>query len=388
MSFEKILNGTSILKNQKIMLDSMELISDDVLSMSFKQSFFDFGIVGSLKIKDTFDFNNNKLIELNGNNQLVVSLTDFLGNKSKRTYRIIDTIITPIQERFKVYEFLFVDEITFKLSNTYMSKSFNETPVKAFQQYLTELKIDDLVTTDNMKYDIVDTSKKDTFVVPQNESILDFFISRFKLENIRLYQDRYGIHIKEIVPSSLTVLKDKNDKDILYSNNTTNNEYVYKIHDFDEHKNSTAVTNSEKPLSTFFRHSTDKTVQNKTIDLVSEIDNFKLNTLDATKMQLTTGTRYETQSTTSTQNQTYELFDAYMNNNSISIAVNSDLLSSNICNVANLDFRGNISSADSSNKGDIMSSGKYFISAVSDRIIGDKLIHKIDVIRLDAKKPR
>ena len=388
MSLEKILNGTSILKNQKLELDGVELIRDDVLSLEFHQDFFEFGITGSLKIKDTFDFNNSGLVTLNGDNQLVVSLTDFLGNKSKRTYRVIDTVVTPVQERFKVFEFVLIDEITFQLSNTFISKSFHDTPVNALKQYFTELKIDDLLTTDNMKYDIIDTTSVADFVVPQNVSVLEFFVERLKLENVRMYQDRYGVHVKEVVPSKLKVLQDGKGKDILYSNDTLNNEYVYKIHDFQENKNRTGVTNSEFPKTTFYRHSTDKSIQDKSVDLSQEVDNFKLNTLDATKMQLTTGFKYNTQSSTSTLSQTYQLFDVMMSNNSMQIAVNSDMLSSNIGNVANIEFRGNIVSADTTQKGDVMTSGMYFIGGVKDRIFGDKLIHKLMLVRLDAKKPR
>jgi hypothetical protein len=387
MAFEKILNTKTILQYLKVTIDGSEIVRDDIFSIEVSQNFDEFGLTGTIKLRDTFDLNNNGRFLLNGNNVLVISLSDYLGVKSTRTYRIINTKITPSQERFKIYDFDFIDEITFQLQNSFISKSFNSTPVAAFQAYLAELGIDDLLSADNLETDIEDTSTSSNFVVPQNMSVLDFFTEELKTENIRIWQDRFGLHVKELVLSDL-VPYNTNGEIILYTNKTTNNEYLYKIHDYDERKNATEITNNQKPVQRVFRHSTDKEIASITTNLADIIDDIKMNTLDASSLQLTTGEKFDTQSTFSTGNQDYELFDVYTKNNQIHIACGGSIRTSNIGTVAMLELKGSTVSPDSVMKGDVLTSGKYFLGNVTDKIIGDKLIHRLSMYRIDARTPR
>ena len=131
MSTEQIFNTSTVLKFLEVKIDDVIIHQDEIISLEFKQDFFDFGIFGSMKIKDSFDLTNNGLVEFNASNKIVVSITDFSGEKSKRTYRIIKTKPGPAADRFKVLDFYFVDEITFILKNSYLSKGFAAKPIDA-----------------------------------------------------------------------------------------------------------------------------------------------------------------------------------------------------------------------------------------------------------------
>jgi len=387
MGFEKILNDTSVLRYIHVSIDGEQLFPHDILSIEFAQNFDEFGIGGHMLFRDTFDINNNGLITLNGDNKLVISVKDFLGTSNKRTFRIVNTTVEPSGDRFKLYKFFFIDEITFQLMNSYVSKSFTGTPVAAFQSYMTELGIDKLLSADKLTTNITDTSTSDSFVVPQNISVLDFFTERFKQENIRIWQDRNGLYIKEINIGALTPMQN-DGKDIVYSNKTLNNEYLYKVHEYMENKNSVMRTNSEKPIMRTFRYNNDKKIVDLTRNLTDVVPNIKLNTLDATGLQLTTGEKYDKQSFFTTGNQDYELFDSYGKNNSIDIVCSGSLKDSNIGNVALLELNGVVLSSDTALKGDVLTGGKYFISKVTDKIMGDKYINKITLSRVDARTPR
>jgi len=384
MSLDKILNESSILTHLVISIDGKEFIPEDVISMEIRNELDSFALSGSIQIKDTYDLFNAKVVQPNGNNLITLSISDFFEQKSIRTFRIIDTKTDKVNGRFKLINFDFVDELSFQLNNTYLSKSFNDTPIAAFQQYLTHLGIDQLLTKDKLVTDIVDTSTKQMFVVPQNISILEFFESKFKQDNIRIWQDRNGLNVKELslVQQPLNIPTTANP--VLYTNNITNNLYKYKIHEYSEYRNRTVLTNSNYPLSRTYRYVTDKLILSKTLNLVDEISNLKLNTEDMSAIQLNSIPRFDTQSTIGTKIQQFELFDTFMHNNSISCVVSGDIKTSNVGNIANTEFLGNILYSD--DNVDTNSCGQYLIWGVTDRLVGDKLMQKLDLVRLDGRK--
>jgi len=386
---EKIFNDSTVLRYLSIKIDDVEIVKDDIIALEIKQDFYEFGIFGSMKIKDSFDLFNNGLINFNGVNRITISMVDFLEQKSIRTYRIIDTKTNPDNDRFKILDFVFQDEISFILGNTYLSKGFTDKPVNALKEYFTHLGIDDLVSTDVITYNLADVGTSRSFVIPQNVSVLDHFMYLLKHENIRLWQDRNGIYVNELVPSAMTPLENENGE-ILYTNKTLNNEYMFKIHDTAEFKNQSIHTNYNKPVETIYRYNYIKEVLNTTTNLTDELENFKLNSvksMDQSGLQQTIGTRLNTQGDEHIGSQTYDLFDSYMNNNQLLIAVPGSFEFNNIGNVANIVLKGNPLYTKSDLENDELSSGKYFISKVSDRIIGDKMINKLTLSRVDSVIP-
>jgi len=379
-----IFSNSSILKQCIVYIDGTEIISEDIVTFEIKQNIDTFGIYGTLKMKDTFDINNSGLFDLNGNNELEIFMADAFESESKRTFKITSTNVGINERGFKVYEFSFVDVITFALQNTFISKSFNASPVDAFSQYMTFMGIDEMLTNDDLTTDIVDTAEVVNFVVPQNVSVLDYFLSVFKLENIRMWQDRYGIYVKEVIPSAMPISLDGSGGEITYTDNVSGNEYAYKVFERSEVKNDVVNTNDMYPIKKTFRFDGNKEILNITTNLIDEVDNFKLNTLDSSYLQLTDGEKLSFQSNVTIGNQTFDLFNAYMKNNKMNIAIIGDLKRSNICYIVKTSFKGNINSVESSANGDVLTGGKYFVNAVSDRIIGDKIIQRLSLCRIDA----
>lgn len=389
MGVEKILNGSTILKFLSVKIGDVEIPQDEIIALEIKQDFYDFGIFGTLKIKDSFDLTNNGLIEFDGTNTITISTIDFLEHRSVRTYRIIANKVNPDTERFKILDFSFEDEITFILKNTYLSKGFTAKPVDALKEYFTHLGIDDIVETDKISYNLADVGTSRNFVVPQNVSVLDHFMYLFKRENIRFWQDRKGIHVNRLVPSEMTPLEDSNGV-VEYSNKVGNNEYIFKIHDTQEIINHTILTNSLLPKETIYRYNYVKEIVDTTLNLTDEFENLKLNSnksFDNSDLQQTNGSKLVTQGYFETGGQTYDLFDVYMNNNLLTIAVPGSLEFSNIGNVAEIVLKGNPLYAKSDMENNEFSSGRYFISRVSDRIIADKMINRLTLIRVDSVKP-
>ena len=388
MAFEKIFHPHTIVKHFSVKIDGFEIMTDEIVSLEIKSDFFDFGFTGTLKIKDSFDLNNSGKLLFTGKNTLTISVQDFLKDKSTRTYRITQMNATQAGERFKVFDIEFMDEISFLLKNAYIGKSFTSTPIAAIKQYFTHLGIDDIIKKDKMSYDIIDTSTSQSFTVTAGESVFDFFKTIFRQDNIRMWQDRNTLHIKEVNPAEIKPLKDPNGDDLTYTNNTMNNEYLFKIHDMREDNNPSLEANLLKPVEKTFRFDGTKSIIDTTVNLNDAAKKMSMNTMDTSGLQQTIGAKFSKQATLETGNQAYDVFETYMRNNNLSIVVPGSLKYSNVGASAKVLLKGNNMYNNTQLEGDTLSSGAYFIASVSDRIIGDKLIHKIVLCRLDAQKPR
>ena len=388
MAFEKIFHPHTIVKHLSIKIDGFEIMTDEIVSLEIKSDFFDFGFTGTLKIKDSFDLGNSGKLLFNGKNTLIISVQDFLKDKSVRTYRITQMNAIQAGERFKVYDIQFMDEISFLLKNAYIGKSFTGTPVSAIKTYFKHLGIDDIIKNDKMSYDIVDTSTSQSFTVTASQSVYEFFTTIFRQDNIRMWQDRSTLHIKELNPAEVKPLKDPNGDDLTYTNNTMNNEYLFKIHDMAEDSNPALEMNLAKPVEKTFRFNGTKSIIDTTVNLADASKKMSMNTMDVTGLQQTIGQKFSTQANFETGNQAFDVMETYMRNNNLQIVVPGSLKYANVGTSAKVMLKGNNMYNNTQLEGDTLSSGSYFIASVNDRVIGDKLIHKIVLCRLDAQKPR
>lgn len=386
--FEKIFNEVPVLKFLEVRIDDFIIIPDDVITFEWKYDLFDFGVSGYGRIRDSFDMTNSGFVNINGTNKLTISMMDVLGDKTIKTYRITKFTSTRVNERFKNIDIEFQDEMTYKLKNTYISKSFNATPIDVLNTYITDLKLQDDLDLDKMTTDIVAGGTSQLMVVPQHINVIDFIKEKLSYDNIRIWFDRYKLYAKEIKPSELQVVKDPEGRDLEFSDNVSNNYYLFKIHDHDQKGNPIAELNQMAPIDATYRFDGNKTLQSQTKNLTDVSSTFAMNTMDMSGLQQTTGTRLSTQSMSEQGIQEYQLFDTFMKTNQIFIATYGTLKYANIGTVVNLTFKGEASNSVSPMEGDTLIRGKYIITAVVDKIFKGKFIQKISLGRLDATTPR
>jgi hypothetical protein len=77
-----------------------------------------------------------------------------------------------------------------------------------------------------------------------------------------------------------------------------------------------------------------------------------------------------------------------MANQQMYIAVKGTFKYSNIGTVVTTKMKGSVTGNDTNLEGDRLTSGRYFVLGVSDRYLGDKLIQRLHLGRLDAQKVR
>jgi len=382
MTIAKIFTPGTVYNELTITVGEQVIQKEDIVQFKTFQKIDEFGLSATLEIIDTYDLNNNGLTQFNANTVVSVSMTDFFKTTAIRTFRILDCIVNIHRESHKSYSFDLIDEITYTLSNAFISKGFNDTPVNAIRAYFKELSIDTMISNDKLLLDIVDTSTVSQFVVPQNESVLDFFIYLFKQENIRFYQSRNAIHIKEIIPSALSLALDSTGAIVEYSNNTTNNNYMYKIHDFQQSTNGLS-TAAEYPVTETFRFNGDKIISSSTLNLQDVASDFAINKpITFSDFQSSTGIKFNKQEIFLTKNQRHDLFNKYMQYQEISIVTPGDF-KCQLLSLVKASFKGNAIFKESATKGDVASSGNFVIVQIDECVLIDKFVQKIVLQRLN-----
>lgn len=379
---EKVFNNSTILKEFSVHIDGVEFPAEDVISIEITQSFYNFQMKGMMKISDTYDVNSR--VTLNGENKLSLTFKDFSGVTFNKSFVIVGVQNTQHEERFNVLDLALQDEISYILENSYISKGFSDTPVNAFKEYLTHLGIDDLIASAEMTYKITDTSAVRDFTVPQNVSVLEFFTSIFREENIRLWQDRSSLYVSEVKPNAIPP-QEFNGETVVFTNHTLNNEYLFKIHEFVDMKYPVQELNHKSPRSRNFRYNYNKEIIDTTKNLPELFPDLKLNTVDTSNLQQTQGEKFLTQSFFTTDNQDYDLFNTFMGTSTFSIVVPGVFEVNNVGKVIEIEMKGNNIYSETQLSGDIVASGKYFITLVQDKIIGGKYINKLKINRVDTQ---
>jgi hypothetical protein len=389
MGIESILLDSTILKFLEVKIDDFKILQDEIASLEVKYNFFDFRIKGTIKFKDSFDMGNSGLVKVGNNNLITISAMDRGETKSFRTFRVVNSNVVVINDRAKIYDIQFQDEISWILENTFENATWEGSPVKALKTYLNTPKVQAIIKSDKLTVKAVDTGSNRTFTVPKNENVLDFMVRMLRKDNIRLYQDRNTIYIKEVKPSSFdNVINDALGEDLVFTNDVAQNSYLFKIHDFKDIKNDTATVNELAPVIKVNSKVSPKNISTVTISLPDFFADLQLNDMDLGNIQLTSGEKLETSEELAVGWQKAKLFDTFMLNQQMYIAVKGTFKYSNIGTVVKTKMKGSVASNDTNLEGDRLTSGNYFVFGVSDRFLGDKLIQRLHLGRLDAQKVR
>jgi hypothetical protein len=390
-NFENIFTETTVLSLYTVYINDQELLDEDVLSFEIMFDFRKSFIEGTLIIKDSFGIAELDIFD--GKTTVKIKATDVYGEIFTRIFRITNVSNDEYSGRFKSYVLTVVDELFYKLATTYLSKSFSTDPVTALNEYLTELKLDTYLTDNNITKSFEAITEQYNFIVPQDRSIHEFFLYELKNNGYRFWQDRNSINIKNVTFKDLKYIQVENELNILtnvlYSNNTDNGLYGFKIHDFKMNYNNILNSNIEQPV---IQHQVfdiaKKSIDTTTKNLSDVYTDMKLNNKDMSSLQHTTGARYDVDVGVYIGKQKLNVENIYFNNNKLEIVVPGNFKYNNVGMLVDVILKGNPTMQVQGIEGDTFHSGKYFVSKMSDRFIGDKLIQKLVLNRIDFQEPR
>jgi len=336
---------------------------------------FSFPINGNVVISDNVQLSDLEI--WNGETTLTVYAMDIHDKIFERKFRIIDVNPEQNEERFRFYKLKFVDMFYYNMVNTYISKSFEDTKSNALMSYIEHTGTKEILESNNVEIDFDDTEDKNTFAVPANIDVLNFFISEFKKKGFRLYQTRYSVKLKKDDFNSFE------EQEEFFSNNTDNDMYGWKIHDFSMKYNAILERNLSKPIEKNVKFDFNKKEDYTTQNLIDVYSTIELNETPMDTLQHTTGQKLTTQAEIDPIVHKFELEEIYGSNTILEIVVPGNFKINDIGKIVSVDLKGNPMIKQTSLEGDTFHSGKYLVTALSDRFVGDKLVQKLSLHRVD-----
>ena len=374
-----IFNEGAILKSFIVKIDDKQISPDNILNTEIKWG-TDFEIKGEMIINDMQHLAS--ALPFNARNKINISITDPFNKRYNRTF-----VISNIQEQwansFKNYKITFIDEFSWKLKNIYVSKSYKDKKLsEIFEDYWTNFKLDDLLG--EITKEISPTTLiKDFIVVPQNVSFYDFITNEFLKDGYLLYQTKYKIILKnqdELLPSVLP------KAELDYEETVINPLYTTKIHE--KHVESNFLkSNLEVPIRKGYIY--DYNTKTNIIfndNLKENYDSLKLNDYDLSDLQKQDGVKLDNFKSLGLKAKNIML-NTYKDNQKLMIFVTGNN-NTKIFQKCGVKLKGDVYMKKEQNEGDIRLNGDYICYSFSEKIIGTKMIQKVELARIDFRDPK
>lgn len=310
-----------------------------------------------------------------------VYFNDALNKTFIRYFKVYNAVENYDRMKNKQYLFYLIDEISYKLSNIYISKSYNMSKTAAFKQILSEQGIYPILAENKLKVQLDDNSKAETFVVQKGISVLDFFISEFNKIGYSFYQTRDGFYVKsfdDLLPTKL----DKQDSKFVYAtNNQLYKNIIYEFHNTP--MSSTSMSSSPNSKTYYFDPeqkkilNIDKTYNDVKSDMTLNNNNKNL--------QTNVGSAVSFQNRLDSVQHINNIRESYLHTFKIDIIVNGHM-NNDINKIFEVDLPGHKGNTKSQFEGNVQSSGHYLSLSVIDKLLGDKLLQKVTLGRSDSQK--
>lgn len=310
-----------------------------------------------------------------------VYFNDALNKTFIRYFKVFNVVENYDRMKNKQYFFYLIDEISYKLSNIYISKSFNLTKTAAFKQILSEQGIYPILAENKLKVQLDDNGKTESFVVQKGVSVLDFFISEFNKIGYSFYQTRDGFYVKAFDDLLPTKLQKQDAKFVYTTNNQLYKNMIYEFHNAP--MSNTAITSSPNSKTYFFDPeqkkivSIDKTYNDIKSDMTLNNNNKNL--------QTNVGSAVSFQNRLDSVQHINNIRESYLHTFKLDIIVNGHM-SNDINKIFEVDLPGHKGNVKSQFEGNVQSSGHYVSLVVVDKLMGDKLIQKVTLGRSDSQK--
>lgn len=392
----------------EIYINDRPVFFDDLCSIEWKYDFFNPIIYGALCMRDTYNLTNSKSVKIEGASKLKIILIDKLGAQYIKNFTIINTPRKVEDHNPKVY-LTFIDDISYRLINS-TSSSVKSSSIKGldvmnivrvFAATCGSLGIKELLENDKLNIDFDDklTLSNSTIKyikdnvsglnIPNSINILDFFFKECQKYNVRFWQDHRKFYCKQFNLNDLQIgyKQIKNDKNqyipIVYTNDNLNYDCIYHIH---EYKIKSFADKTRAIEQKKIARMVGKNIYLDNVDLSDFCKSLVMNGNDTFKQVQPTSRSFDTDINNTVEKQKYDLFNNYIQSNKIQIFVEGNINELNIGKKYLLKFKDESQFSEHQGMGDITLSGYYLSSEITHKLIGDKLIDRVTMVRFDNPK--
>ena len=210
---------TTKLKSLAVKLAGSDLEKSTVKSIELAYCNTRPSIKGQLYFEDLYDLN----MFVNWDEAKVqITFIDMLDDMFTRTFHVVNVEENKEEMSRKTFVVDFVDEFSYALSNSYISRSFNVPLNQAVLEIAKDLGVDNLPHID---FEFSDVPYDKPYVTSKNINSLTYFTRELYRNGYTFYQTKTGIHIKsldDLIPGTLITNGD-------YSDHPTNQYYMNKI---------------------------------------------------------------------------------------------------------------------------------------------------------------
>lgn len=335
-------------------------------------------VMGSLLYIDRLDL--SKQIDLK-TSSVKVYYIDLFNKMFFRTFKIININEIKSENGLKMFEFKLRDSVSYFLDNLYISKSFTGSRVSALSQIFSEYNLSSKLTETKLKFQTEDDGIKGNLVLNKNLSVLDFFEKEFHRIGYSFYQDKSGMYVKNkenLLPGKIPEIT------AAFSQRITNQFYKNKIYEIITVPTSKEEIDKQPKQQSFYYDIEKRQMVSINTNIGSLQSEITLNK-DNSDIQETVGFKAKFQNRSDSAQQKSEIIDQFLKLSTSKIVVNG-YVDNDINKIVDLEILGEKGNNKSHLAGDIVSSGKYIILSVIDKIVADKMLQLIEVGRSDTGK--
>lgn len=367
---DQLIHPGNKLEKYTIQVGDIELIPENILDVEISFNSNSPVIIGKLLFHDLIDI-NTQLVWRDTN--ITINYTDIFGENYEIEFVILNIKNHYTRKNEKVLELELQDTLSFRLSKSYLSKGYTSDPATALNDYIQELGFDSSVINSKTTIDAYN------FVIPNNISNLNWFLYEFKKHGIKFYRDKNGLNIKSLQDLNPSSLEKRGDS---FTNQSPNQMYYRTIYDY------LLDYNKRKDILPYIK-SLGFNIETKSFEIENTNDNsdYYLNSDEFNLQNLyeNQGFKNIIQHHLNFNEHTSLLKDSYLKQSEIKI-VTSGSLTNDLYQIYELDFKGNVGSAESINEGDAILNGEYISTGISDKILLGSFIQQIHLVRADMEK--
>ncbi len=306
---------------------------------------------------------------------------DLFNKMFYRTYKIINVNEMKSSNDIKMFEFKLRDNVSYYLDNLYISKSFTGSRVEALKQVFSENNLESYLTPTKLKFETEDDGIKGNLVLNKNLSVLDFFEKEFHRIGFSFFQSKDGIYVKNkenLFPGKVPELKD------VFSQRITNQLYKNKIYELVTVPANKEEIDKQPKQESYYYDIESRQMKKITANIDSLQKQISMNKGNE-DIQETVGFKAKFQNRYDASQQKTDILEQFLRLSVSKIIVNG-YVDNDINKVIELELLGDKGNTKSHLTGDVVSSGKYIILSVIDKIIGDKMLQMLEVGRSDTGK--
>ena len=359
-------------KNNK----TYKLIPEELMTFECRMQRHNPSIYGNITIADKADIAN--LVDLKTASVKIYYIDNY-DEMFYRTFKIINISESYNNRKQKILDFKLRDDVSYFLDNLYISKSFNTSRASAISDIISEYKLTDLLTSTKLVFEKEDDGITGNLVLNKNLSVLDFFEKEFNRIGFSFFQNKKGLYIKNkdnLLPDKLPLING------IFSQIATNQLYKNKIYEFSNiPAQKEELDKTPKQKSYYY-----DIAQKKMIPITDNIDTLQSGiTMNKNNedIQETVGYKAKFQNRMDNSQQKNDIRERFLHLAKSKLVVNG-YVNNDINKIIEMELLGNKGSASAQTEGNVVSSGKYVILSIIDKIIGDKMIQLIEVGRSDS----